>query len=83
MRAAFRVKGSPANRGMSVTRMKLAMPLCLALRSTAADAQSYNNEPLQVPAKSLPVPASVHLQEDNGIDRGSPGEVHLDTGETR
>jgi acetyl esterase/lipase len=39
--------------------MKFATLLCMALASTAAHAQSYNEESLQVPAKSLPVPSDV------------------------
>ena len=44
---------------MPVIRTKFVMVLCLALASTASYAQSYKNQPLQVPAKSLPVPTDV------------------------
>lgn len=40
-------------------RMKLVTILCLALAFPAAYAQSSNDEPLPVPAKSLPVPLDV------------------------
>jgi epsilon-lactone hydrolase len=46
-------------REMPVIRTKFVMVLCVALASTASYAQSYNNQPLQVPAKSLPVPTDV------------------------
>jgi epsilon-lactone hydrolase len=42
-----------------VIRTKFLMLLCIALASTVPDAQSNNNAPLQVPAKSLPVPTDV------------------------
>ena len=39
--------------------MKFLVPLCTVLVATAAAAQSGGNAPLQVPAKSLPVPTDV------------------------
>jgi len=37
----------------------------------------------EIASPGKPARLSVHLQEDNGMDRGSLGEVHVDTGETR
>jgi monoterpene epsilon-lactone hydrolase len=42
-----------------VIRTNILTLLCTALASTVAGAQSNNNQPLQVPAKSLPVPTDV------------------------
>ena len=44
---------------MPVIRTKFVMVLWVALASTASYSQSNNNQPLQVPAKSLPVPTDV------------------------
>src|ERR1700756_407349 len=68
-------------RGISVTRMKFLMLMCLAF--TAAHAQFNNNRPLQVPAKSLPVPAdgSPEMQKLIAAPRNPNWNHHWKTGE--